>query len=308
MRKLKLFLAATLLAPALVLAGANDVQLVQRNPTDTGTVTRLMATPGDGLDRLFFFNGSSLLPGYLSLGVNLTSGSGILDAVGADWNSTTGQPGFILNKPSTFAPSAHTHPASQISDSTATGRAVLTATDAAAARSAISAGTVSSITAGTGLSGGTITGSGTLSLPNVGTASTYSGVTTDAQGRITAGTVRSFAYQTRALNTCFQPSASRDTFATYAVDISASLSLSGGTVGTVYLRTYTNSGCSTGVQEVTRFVNGNTGSLTVGLNTTQNATGTLSGIIPAGLWVQLVTENTTGTPAFTARPGQEVQL
>lgn len=145
-------------------------------------------------------------------------------------------------------------------------------------------------------------------LSNVGTPGTYSGVTTDAQGRVTAGTVRSFSYQTRALNTCFQVSAARDAFVTYAVDISATLSLSGGQVGTVYLRSYTNNTCTTGAQEITRFVNGNTGSLTVGLNTTQNATGTLTGIIPAGLWVQQVTENTTGTPSFTARPGQEVLL
>ena len=38
-------------------------------------------------------------------------------------------------------PTAHTHPASAISDSTATGRSVLTAADAAAARTAIGAGT-----------------------------------------------------------------------------------------------------------------------------------------------------------------------
>ena len=54
----------------------------------------------------------------------------------------------ITDKPTTFAPTAHTHTASQISDSTATGRSVLTATDAAAARTAIGAGT-SSLALGT---------------------------------------------------------------------------------------------------------------------------------------------------------------
>jgi hypothetical protein len=53
------------------------------------------------------------------------------------------------NVPATFTPSAHTHPASAISDSTATGRSVLTAVDAAAARTAIGAGT-SSLVIGTG--------------------------------------------------------------------------------------------------------------------------------------------------------------
>jgi len=53
---------------------------------------------------------------------------------------------------------------------------------------------VTSVAAGTGLSGGTITGTGTISLPNTGTAGTYGSstqvavITTDAQGRITSVT------------------------------------------------------------------------------------------------------------------------
>lgn len=52
-------------------------------------------------------------------------------------------------------------------------------------------GTVTSITAGTGLSGGIITTSGTISMPSVGTAATYtypSAITTDAQGRVSSVT------------------------------------------------------------------------------------------------------------------------
>lgn len=46
-----------------------------------------------------------------------------------------------------------------------------------------------SISAGAGLTGGgDITASRTISMPNVGTAGTYKSVTTDAQGRVTAGT------------------------------------------------------------------------------------------------------------------------
>ncbi len=53
-------------------------------------------------------------------------------------------------------------------------------------------GTVTSVTTGAGLSGGPITSSGTISMPNVGTAGTYgdathyTGFTTDAQGRVSA--------------------------------------------------------------------------------------------------------------------------
>lgn len=252
---------------------ADSLELRQRNPANNGILV-YYAVPAGTMPQLLTYNGATNAPEYSTLGTGLT------------------RTGTVLN----IAQDAHTQAWSTITSTptTLTGYGI---TDG-----------VRSVTAGTGLSGGTITSTGTISLPNVGTAGTYSGITTDAQGRVSAGTVRSFAYQTRALNTCFQPSASRDVMVAYAVDISATLSLAGGQVGTVYLRLYTNSSCTTGTQEVTRFVNGNTGSLTIGLNTTQNTTATLTGIIPAGSWAQLVTENTTGTPTFTARPGQEVAL
>lgn len=57
-----------------------------------------------------------------------------------------------------------------------------------------SVGTVTSVTAGTGLSGGVITGIGTISMPATGTPGTYGSatqvpvLTTDVQGRVTAVT------------------------------------------------------------------------------------------------------------------------
>lgn len=117
---------------------------------------------------------------------------------------------------------------------------------------------------------------------------------------------RSFSYPTRSLNTCFQPSATRDAYVTYNVDIGTSLSLSGGTAGLVTLNTYTNSGCSTGTQEVSHFVNSNTGALTIGLALNQSATAVLKGIIPSGNWAKLVTSNVVGTPNFVTPTAQEV--
>jgi len=58
--------------------------------------------------------------------------------VNADWTATSG-PSMVMNKPTSFTPSAHTHPSTEISDSTATGRALIAALDAAAGRAAIGA-------------------------------------------------------------------------------------------------------------------------------------------------------------------------
>ena len=119
---------------------------------------------------------------------------------------------------------------------------------------------------------------------------------------------RTFSYPTRSLNTCFRPSASLDAAVEYSVDIATSLSLTTGAQGTVYLRTYTDSSCSANTQEIVRFTNGQTGTLTIGLALNQTVTARLSGIVPAGRYAQLVTSTDVGTPTFTARPGQEVLL
>jgi hypothetical protein len=76
-----------------------------------------------------------------------TTASPTVDKIkGIDLPASAPATGEVLTATSTTAtawqaPSAHTHTASQISDSTATGRSVLTAADATAARSAIGAGT-----------------------------------------------------------------------------------------------------------------------------------------------------------------------
>lgn len=65
---------------------------------------------------------------------------------------TSGITGAPSTWPSTFPPSAHSHPASQISDASAVGRQVMTAADQQSARAAIGAGTgngTSNLTLGT---------------------------------------------------------------------------------------------------------------------------------------------------------------
>jgi hypothetical protein len=117
---------------------------------------------------------------------------------------------------------------------------------------------------------------------------------------------RVFSYPTRAINTCFQISATRDAQVSYAVDISAAVTVAGGARGSVYLRTYTNSTCTTGQQTVISASSGLPAFVSVTVGLTNLGTATLPAIIPAGRWVRIETVNDAQTPTFTARQGQEV--
>lgn len=111
---------------------------------------------------------------------------------------------------------------------------------------------------------------------------------------------------TRSLNSAFVPSSTRNVLASYSVDIAATLSLSGGQSGTVFLEISANG--TTGWTTIAQFTNANAGSLTIGLNVTQTNTAMLAGTIPAGYSARLRTANNTGTPTFTYRCGQETTI
>lgn len=128
-----------------------------------------------------------------------------------------------------------------------------------------------------------------------------------AQGTNPA-TIPSFTNPTRSLNSAFQISTIRDAQVGYTVDIAATLSLTTGQTGTVTLKYADDSGFTTNVQTVQSSVNGNGGTLAIGLGLTQTATASLNGMIPAGKYVKLVTANTVGSPTFTFRAAQEVLL
>jgi len=178
----------------------------------------------------------------------------------------------------------------------------------------VGSGTVTSIglvSTDLAVSGSPITNSGsiTANLSATGvSAGTYSGVTVDTKGRVSAGTTRSFASPSRSVNTAFQISTTRDAAVSYTVDISTTVSLSGGAVGTVYLEYADDSGFTTNVKEVAHTTNGNTGTLVVGLALTQSASAQLGGIIPAAKYSRLRTSNTTGTPTYGTPVVQEVLL
>lgn len=116
----------------------------------------------------------------------------------------------------------------------------------------------------------------------------------------------SYTNPTRSLNSAFQISSTRNARVSYAVQIAANLSLSGGQMGTVVLEYADDSGITTNVVTVQTLANGNTGTLTIGLNTVQTVIISLSGDIPAGKYVRIRTVNTTGSPTFTFVSAQEV--
>lgn len=103
----------------------------------------------------------------------------------------------------------------------------------------------------------------------------------------------------------FQISTTQRAMVNYSVSIVTTLSLSGGQNGTVILEMSSD---NTTWTEVQRYANGNTGTLTLGLNTAQTGTACLSGFIPVGYYVRLRTLNNTGTPTYTYNSGQEALL
>jgi hypothetical protein len=146
----------------------------------------------------------------------------------------------------------------------------------------------------------------TSSLATVARTGSYNDLTN--KPTIPTVTSMSFATSSRSLNSAFQVSSTRASYVNYSVDIATTVSLSGGQVGTVYLEYADDSGFTTNVTEIGRFVNGQTGTLVVGLTLNQTNTAQVQGMIPAGKYVRLRTQNNTGTPTFTYRSGQEVLL
>lgn len=106
----------------------------------------------------------------------------------------------------------------------------------------------------------------------------------------------------RALNTAYQPSASRMIMVSTSVSISSNLSLSGGQSGTINLQLSPDNVTYTTIETAT---NNNLGTLTIGLNTTQTQVTDLIATVPPGYWYKFVS---TGTSTFAINPTQETQM
>lgn len=95
---------------------------------------------------------------------------------------------------------------------------------------------------------------------------------------------RSFTYPSRAVNSCFQASSTKDVTFTYGVDATSGLSLG---TGTATITSYTNNVCTTGAQILN---DGTVGGVAIGATTTIQLNGTL----PAAKWAKITTSSTGG--------------
>jgi hypothetical protein len=181
--------------------------------------------------------------------------------------------------------------------------------------SSTASGTVSSITAGGGLSGGVITTTGTVSMPSIGTPGTYSGVTTDLQGRVTAGTTLSIndvpgrALVTSTSATGFQISSSRNARACYEGSFSTTSTIGGAAAVTVFLETAdTNSTTPADWTTKARQTYSNTITLAVVLQQVQGNNWSMCRDIPAGKFVRIRSGSVSGTASATINTEQQETL
>lgn len=115
-----------------------------------------------------------------------------------------------------------------------------------------------------------------------------------------------FNFPSLAVNTARQMGGSLYGLVTASVDITATLSLVTGQTGKITLQYADDSGFTTNVKIVQPSSNGNTGSLTIGLNLGQIVTATVTGMVPAGKYYRILTTNVTGTPTYGTPVIQEV--
>lgn len=291
---------AFLLAASVANGAAYDPYITIRNATNT-SYDNFVASVSKTQPSLYLYDFSANPKvRFLRLGTGLAISGDTLTANPSVVIGPTGPQGPA-------GPTGPTGPAGPKGDTGATGPAGPTGATgtqgiqgiqgpAGAAGAQGTAGPANTLTVGTvatGVAAATITGTSPNQVLNL-TLPTSS------------NPARVFSYPTRAINTCFQPSATRDASVSYAVDIAATLTLTAGARGTVNLRIYTNSTCTTGGQTVVSASSGLPSLLSVAVGLTNLGTASLPGVIPAGRWVRIETVNEVGTPTFTARQGQEV--
>lgn len=163
---------------------------------------------------------------------------------------------------------------------------------------------------------GDVTGSGTTAitatLKNTGTASTYTGVTTDAQGRVTAGTSQVVnntptvpLVTTAAAANGTQISATQSALVSYSVTTSSTSTIAGASSVVAVLEICpTNSATAANWLTIATVQNGQTLTLAVALQAVQTLSQGLAGVVPAGYY-RRIRYTVTGTGSAVFASGQE---
>lgn len=146
-----------------------------------------------------------------------------------------------------------------------------------------------------------------LSITTTGTsgAATYSNVTgvfnipLYATSAPTVDTISS----ARTFNTAYLMSSTKYVDVRVSAEITCALSLSGGQDGTITLQISPDASTWT---TVSRLRGSNTGTLTIGLATSQITGGQLSVLVPPNYYWKAITTNNTGTPSYTMQQGNKI--
>lgn len=179
-----------------------------------------------------------------------------------------------------------------------------------------SGGTVTSVglsSSTLSISGSPVTTSGsiTANLPNTGTAGTYTTVTTDAQGRVTAGNSISIAGASRSLVTStsatgFQVSATRNAMVCYEGVIQTTSTIGGPASGSVFMETAnTNSTTPSDWTIVGEQTASNTITLAAVLQNVDGEPWSLCRMIPAGKYVRIRSQTNSGTVVSSINSTQQ---
>lgn len=91
---MKKLLLSLLILPLLAIGGPNDMVVNQRNPTDTGQLTKLMLVPTTGSSGIWGYNVTTRTPTFYTPGAGLTLTGTVLDVAAQSWASITGKPSF----------------------------------------------------------------------------------------------------------------------------------------------------------------------------------------------------------------------
>lgn len=306
------FISFIFLLPVLLMAGPNDLTISQRNPTDTGSLVRVLPSPS--VPAMVFYNPSTTLPDYIVLDGSFTyTSSGGVNTIAVDGTRyATAAQGALANtaiqgiSPGTVTGlSPGTTPTLTFSGTptSPTMNLGIPAGSTGATGATGSTGSTGSAGSAATVTVGTVTALSPGASPTVANGGTSSAAVFNF-GLPAAPSARSFSSPSfSSVTTATQLSTTRDSFVCYTFNATVTISLLAGQSVTATLQYADNSGMSTNVVTLLPATTNNSGVL--GL--TQVNSLLVTGYIPANKYRKVTFAVTGGATApTTLAGGQEV--